>query len=180
MIYSLNARDGKCRGKNDKTSTIQIKWNKYSSNNLFTYHAQNIWSCILYFLYYKWNILFKKQPIYIYIFQEDNIKKHKETFLQDMDGDYVSHWEASKVSMRVYVLLPLVMMIAETPVLRKSTNATHRNSRSMTVRLCHTFRSNLLMPQSVSVRVHVSRECVRVRKGERETLVDISIKPVKD
>jgi len=77
------------------------------------------------------SIFFLNIGLYSYIFQEDNIKRDKETFLQDMDGNYISHWEVLKVSMRVYVVLPLVMMIPETRVLSKSTNATLRNSRSM-------------------------------------------------
>lgn len=156
-------------GKNDKTSTIQIKWNKYSSNNLFTYHVQNMWSCI-FFLYIINENLYLKNPCALanFIFQEDNIKKHKETLLHDMDGDYISHWEASKVSMRVYVVLPLVMMIPETRVLSKSTNATHRNSRSMTVRLCHMFRSNLLWCHSLSLYVCMCPESVCAWERGRE------------
>jgi len=37
------------------------------------------------------SIFFLNIGLYSYIFQEDNIKKHKETFLQEMDGEYIAH-----------------------------------------------------------------------------------------
>lgn len=69
------------------------------------------------------------------------------------------------------VALPLVMMIPDTQVLRKSTNEAHRRSRSMTVRLCHMF-SSIYWDATIffSVQVHVSWKCVRVRRGRERPL----------
>lgn len=79
------------------------------------------------------------------IFQGNTTKTKIFTFPQDMDGHFHSVFpleEKQFISkMNAHVALPLVMMIPDARVLRKSRNAAHRRSSSMTVRICHTFWS---------------------------------------